>query len=60
LVRFGLSDTGTLRFVELHSSSGFDELDRAAARSIAEARFPVPPIGMTDAQRTYVVPFDFR
>ena len=59
-VRFGLDATGVIRFADVTRSSGFGRLDTAALDAVRSVTFPTPPAGMTDAQRSYVVPFEFR
>ena len=59
-IGFGLDETGIIRFAEVAKSSGSDRLDNVALRAIRTVKFPTPPAGMTDAQRSYVVPFEFR
>ena len=59
-ISFGLDETGVIRFVEVDKSSGSDRLDKVALNAIRSVKFPTPPAGMTDAQRSYVVPFEFR
>ncbi|MFM2422421.1 MAG: hypothetical protein RL291_951 [Pseudomonadota bacterium] len=59
-VSFGLDESGTVRFVAIANSSGSQELDQAAQNAVLRATFPAPPAMMTDAQRTFTVPFDFK
>ena len=59
-VSFGLTETGDLRFIDVVKSSGRDRLDDAVVSAVRGTKFPNPPIGASDAQRTYVVPFDFK
>lgn len=59
-IGFGLTDGGELRFVEIVNSSGNADLDFAAMTAVRQAVFPRPPVGSTDTDRTYVVPFDFK
>jgi periplasmic protein TonB len=60
LVSFGLTESGGVRFVDIAGTSGSASLDSAAMRAIHLTPFPTPPMGMTDVQRTYVVPFEFK
>jgi periplasmic protein TonB len=59
-VFFGLTEDGGLRFAEIAKSSGSDRLDRSAIKAINAAKLPRPPVGLTDSQRTYTVPFEFK
>jgi protein TonB len=60
LVSFGLDEQGGVRFVDVAHSSGSKDLDEAARAAVLRAKFPLPPSTMTDAQRTYTVPFEFK
>lgn len=59
-VVFGLSAFGDLRSVSITRSSGNDKLDKIVLRTIKATRFPLPPAGMSDLQRSFSVPFDFQ
>jgi protein TonB len=59
-VTFAIAEGGGLEFVRVARSSGHDALDGAAVAAVRKASFPVPPSGMTLAQRTYEVPYHFR
>lgn len=59
-VAFAVAEGGGLEFVRVAKSSGHDALDGAAVAAVKKASFPVPPSGMTLAQRTYEVPYHFR
>lgn len=59
-IAFGLTSAGSVRFAGIANSSGNSRLDAAGLRVIHVARFPKPPPGMTDDQRSYAVPFDFK
>ncbi len=60
LIIFALSDAGEIRFADIAKSSGSERLDRLALRAVETARIPKPPTGLTDTQRTYTVPFEFK
>ena len=59
-VAFGLSAFGDLHSVSILRSSGNDRLDRIVLRAVKATRFPLPPAGTTDLQRSFSVPFDFQ
>jgi TonB family protein len=59
-VKFSISPEGKAGVIEVTTSSGFAALDRSALEAVTRTLFPVPPAGMTEAQRTYVVPFHFK
>ncbi len=59
-VAFAIAEGGGLEFVRVAKSSGYGVLDDAAVTAVRKATFPVPPAGMTLAQRTYEVPYHFR
>jgi TonB family protein len=59
-VEFGLTELGGLRAVSITRSSGNEKLDKIVLRAIRSTRFPLPPAGMTDLQRSFSVPFDFQ
>ncbi|NOU04584.1 MAG: TonB family protein [Hyphomicrobiaceae bacterium] len=59
-ILFGVTEAGDIRFSEITKSSGSERLDRIALKAIASAKMPKPPSGLTDAQRTYTVPFEFK
>lgn len=59
-VAFAIAEGGGLEFVRVAKSSGHDALDDAAISAVRNAAFPVPPYGMTLAQRTYQIPYHFR
>lgn len=60
VVAFELAETGAVRFVRIARSSGAKALDDAIQAAIWKTQFPVPPHGMTDKERYYIVPFEFR
>ncbi|MDX2158973.1 MAG: TonB family protein [Hyphomicrobiaceae bacterium] len=60
VVSFRLSPDGTIEIAEIHRTSGSPAADRAALAAMHAATFPLPPAGSTAAQRSYIVPFDFK
>lgn len=60
VVSFGISKGGSVRFATITRSSGFETLDTAALDTIKRTSFPKSPDAMTDEQRTFTLPFDFR
>jgi TonB family protein len=59
-IKFGISQEGKAGSIEVESSSGIPVLDKSAIDAVAHTSFPAPPAGMTEAERTYVVPFHFK
>jgi TonB family protein len=59
-IKFSISPAGKVGAVEMETSSGITALDRSAIDAVRETSFPAPPAGMTEAERTYVVPFHFK
>ena len=59
-VAFMLSPDGGVATARISQSSGTTELDQAALGYVHAARFPPPPMGMSPAQLTYILPFEFR
>ncbi|MGE4131913.1 MAG: energy transducer TonB [Bdellovibrionales bacterium] len=60
LIQFVLSEAGELLSAEIKKSSGSTRLDRIALKSVQSAQFPKPPQGMTEKQRSYLIPYEFR
>jgi TonB family protein len=60
VVRFGLTETGSVRFAEIEKSSGVKRLDDAVLATIWRITFPPPPNGMTENQRSYTAPVVFQ
>lgn len=60
VVEFWVTETGRVHRVQIARSSGMKDLDDAAVRSIQKTQFPAPPDGMTEKQRGFRVPFEFR
>ena len=59
-IKFGISPEGKANSIQVTTSSGIAALDKSALDAVARTSFPVPPAGMTEAERTYVVPFHFK
>lgn len=59
-IKFSISTEGKAGGVELTISSGIMALDKSAVDAVTRTSFPLPPAGMTEAERTYVVPFHFK
>jgi TonB family protein len=59
-IKFGISPQGKAGSIEVETSSGIPALDKSAMDAVIRTSFPVPPAGMTEAERTYVVPFHFK
>jgi periplasmic protein TonB len=60
LVRFVIAGDGGLAAVEVAKSSGSPKLDNVALGAVRRTKFLTPPAGMTTAQLTYEVPYNFR
>jgi protein TonB len=60
IVTFQLSTIGAVETAEIFKTSGRGELDRVALAAVKSAKFPAPPPGSTEQQRTYTVPFEFK
>ena len=59
-IAFGLDAQGGVRTGSIARSSGKPELDASALALVRATAFPLPPANSTDAQRSYVIPIDFR
>jgi protein TonB len=59
-VKFRISPDGEIVSIEVTKSSGNKKLDDEAIATVRRARFPRPPRGMTDTQRWYEFPVNFR
>lgn len=59
-VSFALAEDGTLSRVAVARSSGREDLDTAALDTVRRVKFPTPPAGLTLAQRSYSVQFEFK
>ncbi len=60
VVKFGLTETGNVRFAEIDRSSGSKLIDDAVLAAIWKIAFPAPPGGMSERQRSYTAPIEFR
>jgi protein TonB len=60
VVKFGLTETGGVRFAEIERSSGSKSIDDAVLAAIWRIAFPAPPGGMSERQRSYTAPIEFR
>jgi TonB family protein len=60
VVKFGLTETGNVRFAEIERSSGSKLIDDAVLAAIWKIAFPAPPGGMSERQRSYTAPIEFR
>jgi protein TonB len=59
-VKFVIGGDGGLAAVEVAKSSGSPKLDDMALGAVRRTKFLTPPAGMTTAQLTYEVPYNFR
>ncbi len=59
-IAFAIDDDGALAFARVAKSSGVDKLDNAALDAVRRIKLPPPPTGMSAAQRTYEIPYNFR
>ncbi len=59
-VKFVIAGDGGLAAVEVAKSSGSTKLDDIALGAVRRTKFLTPPPGMTTAQLTYEVPYNFR
>jgi TonB family protein len=59
-IKFGISPEGKAASIAVETSSGIPILDKSAIDAVAHTSFPAPPAGMTEVERTYVVPFHFK
>ena len=57
-VKLQISLDGEIASVDVIESSGNKKLDDAALATVRRARFPRPPLGMTESQRLYEFPFN--
>lgn len=60
VVKFGLTEVGSVRFAEIEKSSGSKLIDDAVLAAIRKTAFPAPPDGMSERQRSYIAPIEFR
>jgi TonB family protein len=59
-VSLTISPSGEIAFLEIIKSSGNRMQDKEALAAIRSARFPRPPPGLTDEQRWFQFPVNFR
>jgi TonB family protein len=59
-VKFVIAGDGGLAAAEVAKSSGSPKLDDIALGAVRRTKFLTPPAGMTTAQLTYEVPYNFR
>jgi TonB family protein len=59
-IKFSISPEGKAGSMEVTISSGIAALDKSALDAVTRTSFPTPPAGMTETERTYVVPFHFK
>lgn len=59
-IKFSISPEGKAGSMEVTISSGIAALDQSALGAVTRTSFPAPPAGMTETERTYVVPFHFK
>ncbi len=55
-VAFTVSDTGAVAHAEIVEPSRSALLDQRALAWVGATRFPVPPVGLSDSERTYAIP----
>jgi periplasmic protein TonB len=60
MIKFSISQEGKAGSIEVTISSGSAALDKSALEAVTRTSFPAPPAGMTETERTYVVPFHFK
>lgn len=59
-VRFTVERDGRVAEASVLASSGHTVLDAAALAAVRRSRFPAPPVVLTQADRTFDLPFHFR
>jgi TonB family protein len=59
-IKFNISPEGNVGAMKVMISSGIAALDKSALDAVTRTSFSAPPPGMTETQRTYVVPFHFK
>jgi protein TonB len=59
-VAFSLDEDGMMRSSAVLQSSGRSRVDEMALAALQKARFPAPPKGLSELQRTYHVTFEFQ
>ncbi len=60
IVRFLVNEAGSVSYASVTTSSGYVELDEAALSSVRKSSFPPPPPELSEGQRQFLVPFDFK
>ncbi|NOU07935.1 MAG: TonB family protein [Hyphomicrobiaceae bacterium] len=59
-VRFTVGADGSVTDAKILTTSGNTLLDTAAIKSVQRAQFPAPPMALSRADTTFVLPFHFR
>jgi TonB family protein len=59
-IRLFLSDKGNLVEVRLIRSGGDPILDQNVLFAVKQSNFPIPPIGSTEDDRTFLVTYVYR
>ena len=59
-IEFSLSEAGRVEAVQVVKASRSEKLDRLLTAWIIDARLPVPPAGLTAAERRFSFPFTIR
>lgn len=59
-VRFTVEADGSVNDAAIQSTSGNTRLDTAAITAVQRAQFPAPPVALSRAETTFVLPFHFR
>ena len=59
-VRFTVGPDGNVTDATVLATSGDQLLDRAALDAVKRAQFPAPPVALSRAETTFVLPFHFR
>jgi periplasmic protein TonB len=60
MVRMFLNDNGNLQDVRVVSGSGDASLDQSVVFAVRQTSFPLPPLGATAADRTFLVTYIYR
>jgi protein TonB len=60
MVRMFLNDNGNLQDVQVVSGSGDAGLDQNVVFAVRQTSFPLPPVGATAADRTFLVTYIYR
>lgn len=59
-IRFLLSENGNMAQIQLVASGGDPVLDQSVVFAARQASFPLPPVGATIADRTFLVSYIYR